>query len=460
MHWTHATGALRIRAALAAGSALLAAAVAANASPQQQDNAWFSDPHPVAPTRDSAAPTGVLVTYGSLTEFLAATTSLELGYEDFEGGFAPANGIRVCFQAVASSSDDPCFGPGQLVAGFGIRSSGGNIWDPNTGVDSDLVVLGAGTRGMPSTVVGANVPDPPTNPTEITFDTPRTAVAMDVYEGFSGAPVQIEAYDVDDALAGVFMVTPASSSLPAFAGFTSSVPVKRIAIEALGDGTGELVDNLYFGGGAGPLAIAAPANGDFDAVALGHEQALSVTVTNEGGIGQAIGSIAALAAPFSITNDACSNTTLAAGASCTLQLAFAPEWASAFSASIEIPATGIDTAHYEVRGEGVRARLTPAPGVLDFETAGTGGAPVARTLTISNLTGGDLDVTSIAVPAAPFAQNGGSCPPPPFSLAPGDACTLDYTFAPASTGEFNAAATITSSGSPAVSAVNLHGTGV
>jgi hypothetical protein len=460
MHWTHATGALRNRAAFAAGSALLAAAVAASAaSPQQNGNAWFSDPHPVAPARDAAAPASALVTYASLTEFLAATTSLDLSYEDFEGGYTPATGIRVCFQAVASTSDDPCFEPGQLVAGFGIRSSGGNIWDPATGVDSDLVVLGTGTRGMPSTVVGANVPDPPTNPTEITFDAPRTAVAMDVYEGFGGAPVQIEAYDVDDQLAGVFMVTPASASLPAFAGFTSTIPVKRVAVEALGDGTGELVDNLYFGGGAGHLVIAAPGDGDFDAVALGRDAALSVTVTNDGGVDQAIGSIAAPIAPFSITNDACSNTTLAAGSSCTLQLAFSPEWASEFSASIEIPATGADSARYDIRGEGVRARLVPAPGVLDFESANAGNT-ISRTLTISNLTGGDLDVASIATPAAPFARNGGSCPPPPFSLAPGDTCTLDYTFAPTAAGEFSAAATITSSGTPAVTAVNLHGTGV
>ncbi|MET0232770.1 MAG: choice-of-anchor D domain-containing protein [Rhodanobacteraceae bacterium] len=460
MHWTHATGALRIRAAFAAGSALLATALTASAAtPQQSDNAWFSDPHPVAPAHDASAPTGALVTYASLTEFLAATTSLALGFEDFEGGYAPANGLRVCFQAVASTSDDPCFKLGDLVAGFGIRSSGGNIWDPATGVDSDLVVLGTGTRGMPSTVVGANVPDPPTNPTELTFDVPRTAVAMDVYEGFGGAPVQIEAYDAEDQLAGVFMVSPASSSLPAFAGFTSAIPIRRIAIEALGDGTGELVDNLYFGGGAGHLAITAPAGGDFDAVALGREQALSITVTNDGGIGQAIGPVGAPAAPFSITNDTCSNTTLAAGASCALQLAFSPEYASAFSASIEIPATGSDSARYDVRGEGVRARISPAPGVLDFENANVSGT-VSRTLTISNLTGGDLDVASIAIPTAPFGRSGGSCPPPPFALAPGDACTLDYTFAPSTTGAFDAVATITSSGTPAVTTVNLHGTGI
>jgi hypothetical protein len=460
MHWTHATGALRNRAVFAAVSALLVTAVAASAAPpQQRDNAWFSDSHPLAPAHNASAPVGALVTYGSLTEFLAATTSLALSHEDFEGGYAPAHGMRVCFQAVSSSSDDPCFKPGDLVAGFGIRSSGGNIWDPATGVDSDLVVLGAGTRGMPSTVVGANVPDPPTNPTEITFDTPRTAVAMDVFEGFSGAPVQIEAYDVDDQLAGVFMVTPASSSLPAFAGFTSAIPVKRVAVEALGDGTGELVDNLYFGGGAGHLSVAAPSDGDFDAVALGHEHALSVTVTNDGGVGQAIGSIAPLAAPFSITNDACSNMTLAAGASCVLQLTFSPGYASEFSSSIEIPATGADAARYAIRGEGVRARLSPAPGVLDFANANVSGS-VSQTLTISNLTGGDLDVASIAMPAAPFGRSGGSCPLPPFSLAPGDACTLDYTFAPTATGAFDAAATITTSGSPAITTVNLHGTGV
>lgn len=459
MHWTHATGALRIRAALAAGSALLIAAVAVSAANPPSRDAWFSDPHPAAPVRGTSAPNGTLIVFDSLSEFLSQGSLPVVNYEDFEGGYAPANGLRVCFQAVASTSDDPCFQPGQLVSGFGIRSSGGNIWDPATGVDSDLVVLGAGTRGMPSTVIGANVPDPPTNPTEITFDVPRTAVAMDVYEGFGGAPVQIEAYDVDDQLAGVFMVTPSSASLPAFAGFMSGVPIKRVAVEALGDGTGELVDNLYFGGQPGHLAIAAPSDGDFDAVALGHDAALAVTITNDGMTGVPIGAIAALAAPFSIANDACSNTNLNPGASCVLQILFSPDYASDFTASIEIPASGVAPTRYDVRGEGIRARLSPAPGVLDFESANAGGS-VTRTLTIANRTGGDLDVASIATPSAPFGRNGGSCPPPPFSLAPGDACTLDYTFAPTATGPFDGAATITSSGSPAVTTVNLHGTGV
>jgi hypothetical protein len=459
MHWTHATGALRIRAALAAGSALLVAAAAAGAASLQQRDSWFSDPHPAAPTHDVSAPTGNLVIFPSLSEFLSQTSLPVLYFEDFEGGYTPANGLRVCFQAVASGSDDPCFQPGQLVSGFGIRSSGGNIWDPATGVDSDLVVLGAGTRGMPSTVVGANVPDPPTNPTEITFDVPRTAVAMDVYEGFGGAPVQIEAYDVDDQLAGVFTVMPSSANLPAFAGFMSGVPIRRVAVEAIGSGTGELIDNLYFGGQPGHLAITSPDDGDFDAVALGREAALAITVTNDGGTGVPIGAIAETAAPFSITSDGCSNATLNPGASCTLQVAFAPEYASAFSASIDVPAAGAKPARYAIRGEGVRARLSPAPGVLDFENASAGGS-VTRTLTISNLTGGALDVASIAVPAAPFGRSGGSCPAPPFSLASGDACTLDYTFAPTAAGRFDASATITSSGSPAVTTINLHGTGV
>jgi len=451
---THATGALRTSAGFAAGVVLLAASVAAGAANPQRNNVWFSDPHP-APHSAPSAPTGALATYPALTDFLAATGSLDLAFEDFENGFTPPNAIRVCFQAVASTSDDPCFSPGELAPGFGIRSSGGNIWDPVTGVDSDLVVLGAGMRGLPSAAVGANVPDPPWNPTEITFDHPATAVAMDVYDPLQGGAVQVEAYDAADQLIGLFTVTPASTSLPAFAGFTSPVPVKRVAINALTDNGGELVDNLYFGGGAGHLAFDAAV--DFDAVDIGGIALQPVTLRNDGALALALGTIASPPEPFSITEDACSGSTLAAGATCSMQLEFAPAWAGEFAASLDLSGDG--TERLPLRGQGVRAHVSPMPGAVDFGTVGVGGSPGAATLTLANLTGAVLDVTTVAIPAAPFARTGGSCTPTPFALAPGEECTLELSFEPTGAGRFDAAVTVTGSGAPATTTVNLHGTG-
>lgn len=459
MRGTKVSWARTLPAGSLAGIVLLAATLWAPSGMAEQRVSWFADPHP-APAQSGAGrtPTGALTTYPALADFLAATSGTELASEDFEGGFAPANGMRICFQAVASTSDDPCFAPGQLVAGFSIRSSGGNIWDPVTGVDSDLIVLGPGTRGMTSTVVGADVPDPPANPTQISFDGAPTAVAMDVYDSLLGQAVQIEAYDADDQLIGVFTAMPASATTPAFAGFTSSIPVKRVAINALASGGGELIDNLTFGGGAGHVHLQ-PATPDFDAVALGRTAILPVTLSNDGSLDLHVGTIATPAAPFSIQADACSESTLARGASCIVEFAFTPDWAGRFSASLEIPGDGAAPPRLTLNGQGVRARISPMPGAIDFGPVAVGNTAGPLSVTVANLTGGALTVTGFGAVQPPFALVGGSCAVAPFDLDPGAQCTLEFSFAPASAGPFDAALTIAGSGVPATVQVNLHGIG-
>ena len=443
---------------LPAGIVLLAATLWAPFGVAQRAS-WVTDQQPT-PAQSGAGqtPTGALTTYPALADFLAATSGADLASEDFEGGFAPANGMRICFQAVSSVSDDPCFAPGHLVAGFSIRSSGGNIWDPVTGVDSDLIVLGPGTRGMTSTVVGADVPDPPQNPTQISFDGAPTAVAMDVYDSFLGQAVQIEAYDADDQLIGVFTAMPASTTAPAFAGFTSSIPVKRVAVNALASGGGELIDNLTFGGGAGRVHLQ-PATPDFDAVALGRTAILPVTLSNDGSLDLHLGTIATPAAPFSIQADACSESTLARGDSCIVEFAFTPDWAGSFSASLEIPGDSAAPARLTLHGQGVRARVSPIPGAIDFGAVAVGNTAGPLAVAVANLTGGALAVTGFGNVSPPFARTGGSCGVPPFDLDPGAQCTLQFSFAPASADKFDATLTIAGSGVPATVQVNLHGIG-
>jgi hypothetical protein len=68
-------------------------------------------------------------------------------------------------------------------------------------------------------------------------------------------------------------------------------------------------------------------------------------------------------------------------------------------------------------------------------------------------------VTGFGTVSTPFALVGGSCAAPPFDLDPGAQCTLEFSFAPASAGTFDAALTIAGSGVPATVQVNLHGIG-
>lgn len=449
--------------ACAAATVAVCAAVAGSASGADGPPAFEQNRWPVAdrPVASMPAPYGGgdLVTYSDLGAFELATGGLSMRAEDFGGGLTPAAGLRICFQAVSSASDDPCFRPGDLEPGFGIRSSRGSIFDSQVR-DSDLVVLGPVVLGTPSVVIGSNVPGSPANPTQVSFDPAVTAVGMDVYDGKTGDPVEVGAFAADGSLIGSFEVDPSAPNAPAFAGFTSSVPVARVGVVATAVAGGALLGNLRYGGGAGRLALAS-ATLDFDATAVHADATQMAIVQNDGALDLEIGAVPAPTAPFSVTSDGCSGQALAAGDDCELVYGFHPDQALAFSAQVAIPsddpATPVTT--LRLRGQGVAPHLAPIPGNLDFGSVPVAGLGQVADLALANFGAATLTIAAIAAPSAPFSRTGGDCAEPPFDLAPGSQCTIEFVFDPASAGYFNAVLDITSNAVPAVTTVNLIGAG-
>jgi hypothetical protein len=192
--------------------------------------------------------------------------------------------------------------------------------------------------------------------TEIRFDDPPTAIAAAVY-GFAmgdGAvptntvPVQVDAYDANDALIGTFEVTPAAITTSAFAGFTSAIPVARVVFGTHVDYSAGPIDDLYFAGGAGRLDVDAA---DFGAVAIGSTDTLAVTFANTGHLALVVGTLPQPGAPFSFASDGCSGATLQPAASCTVQVRFAPAFESDFSQTLSIP--GDTPTPWPLHGTGV-----------------------------------------------------------------------------------------------------------
>lgn len=436
---------------------LLAATAGSAAAPSgEATHRW---PTAAAPSGLPAAPQGGpgdLTIYPDRPAFLAAVDGQPLTFEDFADGFTGPSMISVCYQAISDIADDPCFGPGDVAPGFGIRSSRGSIFDANT-QDIDLVALGASFLGTPTKVVGANVPDPPNNPTRISFDDGPTAVAMDVYDGLQGGNVAVSVYAADDAFVGSFTVTPTGTNGPAFAGFTSPRPIAYVEVNALAENGAELIGNLHFGGGPGRLT---PADADFGVIATGETRTLPVEFRNDGQRPLLVGSVPPPPAPFAIAGDACSGAVLAPAATCMVQVAFAPAYASVFAHEASVPSNDPDgPAGWSLRGEAVLAKTTPAPGAVDFGSVAVGASAGAQTVTLSNLTGATATVAAIAAPPAPFQRSGGSCGAVPFQLAPGASCTLDYTFQPQSAGSHSAAVAVAGLGD-AAARVRLHGRAV
>lgn len=298
-----------------------------------------------------AAPSGALTTYPDLPSFLAATSTLGTPvHEDFEKGYAqylPQTQFAACVEPVSADSNDACYAHGDLAPGFRLASTNAH----------GVIVMNPGIYDLPGRSIGAwpyrlNAQ----SYTEIRFDDAPTAIAADVF-GFAmgdGAvptntvPVQIDAYDANDALIGTFEVTPAAITASAFAGFTSAIPVARVVFGTHVDYSAGPIDDLWFAGSAGRLDVEAAA---FGPVAIGTDDTQAVTFANAGHLPLALGTLPPPSAPFSYASDACSGTTLQPDATCTVQVRFAPTYESDFSQTLSIP--GAAPTPWTLQGTGV-----------------------------------------------------------------------------------------------------------
>jgi hypothetical protein len=298
-----------------------------------------------------AAPNGALTTYPDLPAFLAATSNLGTPvHEDFEKGYAqylPQTQFAACVEPVSSDSNDACYAKGDLAAGFHLSSTNAR----------GVIVMNPGIYNLPGRSIGAwpyrlNAQ----SYTEIRFDVAPTAIAANVY-GFAmgdGAvptnpvPVEVDAYDANDSLIGTFEVTPGAITSSAFAGFTSAIPVARVVFGTHVDYSAGPIDDLYFAGGAGHLAVD---GADFGPVVVGDTATLAVTFANTGHLPLVLGTLPPPAAPFSYASDACSGTTLQPAATCVVQVTFAPAFESDFAQTLSI--AGDAPTPWSLHGTGV-----------------------------------------------------------------------------------------------------------
>jgi hypothetical protein len=135
-------------------------------------------------------------------------------------------------------------------------------------------------------------------------------------------------------------------------------------------------------------------------------------------------------------NDGCSGTTLAPGASCTLSIGFAPALERSHTASFDVSANGATHA-IALHARGVLPTLTASPATLDFGNIAPGGTAGPLSITLANTTAVAVEVSSVASPASPFVANASTCGAVPFTLAPGQSCSLAYSFAPTADGAFS-----------------------
>ena len=201
-----------------------------------------------------------------------------------------------------------------------------------------------------------------------------------------------------------------------------------------------------------------------------------VTLTNSGNATLNIASIAVQGAAFSSAPTSTCQSTLAALASCTIDIAYVATAAGATdsgSISIASNAAGSPRA-VSLTGQGTAAVVpvlvwSPLVSSLDFGTVSAGSVSATQSVTLVNQGPGGVTlslVNAVGVNAANFAVVGGTCVAglTLFQAAPGatsgaGTCTLSLLFAPGSSGDKNAAVQVASTGSfPPTLA--LHGIGL
>ncbi|MFO1414878.1 MAG: choice-of-anchor D domain-containing protein [Burkholderiales bacterium] len=211
-------------------------------------------------------------------------------------------------------------------------------------------------------------------------------------------------------------------------------------------------------GVATPAALSAsPTSLAFGSVTVGSTSAAKVvTITNTGGQAATGVAVASGSARFPATNN-CS-ASLAAGASCTVSVTYAPNAAASDSGNLTVSYTGGTNVVVGMTGTGTAAaapNLAASPTSLAFGSVTIGSSAPAQTVTVTNTGGAQATGVSVASANAKFPLSANTCG---AALNAGASCTFGVGYAPSATGADSAHVTVSYTGGATVS-VAVSGTG-
>ena len=207
--------------------------------------------------------------------------------------------------------------------------------------------------------------------------------------------------------------------------------------------------------GAGTFNLGvSPASLTFAKQALGTTSAAkTVTLTNGNGTAVNFTSITSVG-EFPIQANTC-GTSLAAGATCTFTVAFAPAAAGTRTGQVTIADDATGNPHkVNLTGTGT-VPLTVAPASLGFGSVIAGVTSAAKTVTLTNSNPVPITFASIAA-ASPDYSVASGCP---ATLDAGTSCTLTVTFTPSTTGSRPSQVDVVSDATSSPQKVTLTGTG-
>ena len=215
-----------------------------------------------------------------------------------------------------------------------------------------------------------------------------------------------------------------------------------------------------------PQVSLTPALLDFGTQTVGGiYPARRIHLANTGTADLAIAAIAVEGAGYASVSAVACPPVLSAGASCDVDIAFAPLAATSYAAAMRVSSNAVGSPHTtQLRGVGTTAAVpvlswVPAVTALDFGTVSAGSLSPVQSVTLKNLGPGGVNLTvlnAIGNDASSFSVVGGTCVVG-TSLFDGQTCQVDLRFAPGASGAKTASLQVASTGSfpPAVTLSGL-----
>ncbi|HEX7435478.1 MAG TPA: choice-of-anchor D domain-containing protein, partial [Caldimonas sp.] len=205
---------------------------------------------------------------------------------------------------------------------------------------------------------------------------------------------------------------------------------------------------------------------DFGMVSAGSVSATqSAFLTNQGPGGAKIAFVNAIGPDgpmFAVDAGTCPlDTPLLEGATCRIDIRFAPGSAGTKTANVQIASTGTFPPALVLSGVGLAGpspSLTLSATTLAFGATRVGAQSLPSEIRLSSNGSGAVSITAIEVTGA-YAVQSTTCPSMPFTLPVGTDCTVALSFRPTAEGPSTGTLHLTSDASPAASDVSLNGSG-
>ncbi|MEZ2347939.1 choice-of-anchor D domain-containing protein [Terriglobus sp. RCC_193] len=234
--------------------------------------------------------------------------------------------------------------------------------------------------------------------------------------------------------------------------FAPTVSGSRAGTLAWTDGLGTRTVTLS-GNGQGQAAVSlSPGAVDFGTVLLGQSASQTITVSNTGDASIGLASPAATG-DFRVTATTCGNS-IAAGATCTVTVAFVPAANGARAGTMSL-ADNASTHTVALTGSGKgSASLTFTPSLLSFSNTTVSNTSAAQTVTFTN-NGTAAATLAAATVNGDFRMASNTCG---SSLAIGASCSIAVVFAPTASGTRSGILSLADA--DALHSVSLQGTGV